>query len=156
MQFTWIPFYKEFAQKLLAFRNDRKALLDILYNNREVLHTNYLHESSNDELLKDIDPFTTIGIIARGTTREKRLEAISFLKKTLKIKSSIPSDFCGIPCLNNQRSYFFRFKENRKKNDIENIWVLFERLVNGQDIEEAFNNVIKQSGININITMGLF
>lgn len=156
MHFTWIPFYKEFAQKLLAFRKDRKALLDILYNNREVLHTNYLHESSNDELLKDIDPFTTIGIIARGTTREKRLEAISLLKEVLKIQSAIPSDFCGIPCLNNQRSHFFRFRENRKKNDIENLWVLFEKLVNGQDIKEAFNNVIKQSGININITMGLF
>lgn len=28
MAFTWVPFYKEFAQKLLQFRNDRQLLID--------------------------------------------------------------------------------------------------------------------------------
>ena len=27
MAYTWIPFYKEFAQKLLQFRNDRQPLI---------------------------------------------------------------------------------------------------------------------------------
>jgi hypothetical protein len=32
MAFTWIPFYKELAQKLLQFRNDRKPLVDFIVN----------------------------------------------------------------------------------------------------------------------------
>ena len=28
MAYTWIPFYKEFAQKLLQFRSNRKPLVD--------------------------------------------------------------------------------------------------------------------------------
>ena len=27
MAYTWIPFYKELAQKLLQFRNDRKPFI---------------------------------------------------------------------------------------------------------------------------------
>lgn len=27
MRYTWIPFYKEFVEKLLNFRNDRASLL---------------------------------------------------------------------------------------------------------------------------------
>lgn len=33
--FTWIPFYKELAEKLLAYRNDRKPLLDYIYTHSE-------------------------------------------------------------------------------------------------------------------------
>lgn len=32
MAYTWIPFYKELSQKLLKFRNDRKPLIDWIYN----------------------------------------------------------------------------------------------------------------------------
>ena len=34
MIFTWIPFYKEFAEKLLQSQTDRKKLLKLIYNNR--------------------------------------------------------------------------------------------------------------------------
>ena len=30
MKFTWIQYYKEFAEKLLRFRNDRKPLLKLI------------------------------------------------------------------------------------------------------------------------------
>jgi len=33
MAFTWIPFYKEFAQKLLQFRSNREPLVDWIYSN---------------------------------------------------------------------------------------------------------------------------
>jgi len=32
MAYTWIPFYKELAQKLLQFKNDRKPLVDFIYS----------------------------------------------------------------------------------------------------------------------------
>ena len=36
MTFTWIPFYKEFLQKLLKFRNNRAPLVDWIYGNIDV------------------------------------------------------------------------------------------------------------------------
>ena len=33
MRYTWIPFYKEFAEKLLNYRNDRASLLSLIYEN---------------------------------------------------------------------------------------------------------------------------
>ena len=33
MTFTWIPFYKELAQKLLHYRDNRKPLIDWIYYN---------------------------------------------------------------------------------------------------------------------------
>ena len=37
MNYTWIPYYQEFAEKLLPFRNDRKSLLKLIYDRREEL-----------------------------------------------------------------------------------------------------------------------
>ena len=63
MKFTWIQYYKEFAEKLLRFRNDRKPLLKLIYDNKDTLFVNYLHdEKGSDDLLTDIDPFTTFGL----------------------------------------------------------------------------------------------
>ena len=33
MAFTWIPFYREFAQKLLQYRNNRIPLVEWIYSN---------------------------------------------------------------------------------------------------------------------------
>ena len=31
MDYTWIPYYKEFAEKLMTYRNDRSSLLTLIY-----------------------------------------------------------------------------------------------------------------------------
>lgn len=157
MRFTWIPYYKEFAEKLLAFRNNRKALLQIIYDNRDELHASYLHDEGGDnDLCTDIDPFTTLGLFNRGITAEKRFNSTQIFKDLLKIKADIPQDFSGIPTLNNQKSHFFGFRSRRKSDDIENLWVLFEKVVNNEDIKDAYDKVINQFIVNINITMALF
>lgn len=156
-QFTWISFYKEFAQKLLVYRKDRTTLLSYIYSKHEELQINYLHdqEGSND-LCPDIDPFTVMGIFNRGIKTENRINIAKQLATFLKIQTAIPTDFEGIPLLNNQMSHFFGFRDKRGKYDIENLWQLFEDLVLNKNIEEDYNKVIKQYIININITMALF
>lgn len=74
----------------------------------------------------------------------------------LDIKADIPKDFEGIPVLNNQKSHFFGFRSHRGKNDIQNLWNLFIKVVNDENFEEEYNTVIKQFIIKVNITMGLF
>lgn len=157
MNFTWIPYYKEFAQRLMQFQNNRKQLLDLIYKNRDELLAKYLHDQGGDnDLLVDIDPFTIFGLFNRGIKHENRLNSAKLFKSILDINADIPKDFEGIPVLNNQKSHFFGFKSYRGKNDIQNLWNLFVKVVNNEDFEEEYNTVIKQFIIKVNITMGLF
>lgn len=157
MSFTWIPYYKEFAQRLTQFQKDRKRLLNLIYNYRDELLAKYLHEQGGEgDLLEDIDPFTVFGLFNRGIKHENRINSAKLFKNILDIKADIPKDFEGIPVLNNQKSHFFGFRSHRGKNDIQNLWNLFIKVVNDENFEEEYNTVIKQFIIKVNITMGLF
>ena len=157
MSFTWIPYYKEFAQRLTQFQKDRKRLLNLIYNNRDALLAKYLHDQGGEgDLLEDIDPFTVFGLFNRGIKHENRINSAKLFKNILDIKADIPKDFEGIPVLNNQKSHFFGFRSHRGKNDIQNLWNLFIKVVNDENFEEEYNTVIKQFIIKVNITMGLF
>lgn len=157
MSFTWIPYYKEFAQRLTQFQKDRKRLLNLIYNNRDELLAKYLHDQGGEgDLLEDIDPFTVFGLFNRGIKHENRINSAKLFKNILDIKADIPKDFEGIPVLNNQKSHFFGFRSHRGKNDIQNLWDLFIKVVNDENFEEEYNTVIKQFIIKVNITMGLF
>lgn len=155
MIFTWIPFYKEFAEKLLQFQTDRKKLLKLIYNNRATLLVDYLHdEGGKDDLFTDIDPFTTFGIFNRSV--KKRIRYAKLFKKLLNISADVPSDFVGIPVLDNRKSHFFGFKRDREDNDIDNLWNLFVKVVKKKNFENEYNKVIRQYIIRVNITMALF
>jgi GTPase subunit of restriction endonuclease len=157
MSFTWIPYYKEFAQRLTQFQKDRKRLLNLIYDNRDELLAKYLHDQGGEgDLLEDIDPFTVFGLFNRGIKHENRINSAKLFKNILDIKVDIPKDFEGIPVLNNQKSHFFGFRSRRGKNDIQNLWNLFIKVVNDENFEEEYNTVIKQFIIKVNITMGLF
>ena len=157
MNFTWIPFYKEFAEKLLQFQTDRKKLLKLIYNNRATLLADYLHdEGGKDDLFTDIDPFTTFGIFNRGVKKENRIRSAELFKELLNMSANVPSDFVGIPVLNNQKSHFFGFKKDREDNDIDNLWNLFVKVVKKENFEDEYNKVIRQYLIRVNITMALF
>ena len=157
MSFTWIPYYKEFAQRLTQFQKDRKRLLNLIYDNRDELLAKDLPDQGGEgDLLEDIDPFTVFGLFNRGIKHENRINSAKLFKNILDIKADIPKDFEGIPVLNNQKSHFFGFRSHRGKNDIQNLWNLFIKVVNDENFEEEYNTVIKQFIIKVNITMGLF
>ena len=118
--------------------------------------TSYLHEANGD-LLSDTDPFTVLGIFNRKIKVENRIEITKQFKDFLQITSETPEDFDGIPVLNPLNSFFFAFEDKRNSNDIENLWELFEQVLNNESgIEAAFDLVRKQPQINIKITMGLY
>ena len=157
MKFTWIPYYKEFAEKLLQFSQNRDALLKLIYDNREQLLANYLHdEKGEDDLCTDIDPFTTMGLFNRKIKFANRINSTELFKNLLNISANVPSDFVGIPILNNQMSHFVGYRSRRKEDDIQNLWNMFIKVVNDEDFEKEYNIVIKQYVIKVNITMGLF
>lgn len=74
----------------------------------------------------------------------------------MNISAEVPSDFDGVPILNNQKSHFFGFRPDRKPDDIENLWRLFVKVVKKEDFENEYNALLGQFLIGVNITMALF
>ena len=113
----------------------------------------------------DIDPFTIFGLFNKGITDDNRKRILGEIAKQFNLKNKVPFSFEGIPLVNNLRSTFFNFAEERGENDINNLWEVFESAIRYADnptqgnklkIESTYNNVIKQKGIQWNITMGLY
>lgn len=157
MSFTWVPYYKEFAEKLLQFQEDRASLCRLIYDHEDELLINYLHdEGGKDDKFTDIDPFTTFGLFNRGISMKNRVSSAALFKRLLNISADVPSDFDGVPLLNNQKSHFFGFRPDRKPDDIENLWRLFVKVVKKEDFENEYNALLGQFLIGVNITMALF
>ncbi len=156
IHFSWVPFYKEMAGKLLEYKRKRRDLLDWIYQNIDTKFTSYLHEEDGEKL-RDIDPFTVFGIFNRDIRPEKRMEIAGQFGDFLHVKAAIPQDFDGIPVLNPLNSFFFGFKSQRDAADIDNLWTLFEQvLIDGPETETAFNAVRGQYMLKFKITMGLY
>lgn len=157
MSFTWVPYYKEFAEKLLRYQEDRASLCRLIYDHEDELLINYLHdEGGKDDRFTDIDPFTTFGLFNRGISKKNRASSAALFKRLLNISADVPSDFDGVPILNNQKSHFFGFRPDRKPDDIENLWRLFVKVVKKEDFENEYNALLGQFLIGVNITMALF
>ena len=152
--FSWIPFYMEMADKLLAFKNNRKALVDIMYS-LDSQYVSYIHTNDGGHY-PDIDPFTFFGIFNRGNSFEKRKKIAAFFKERLGVKAEVPENYDGIPIVFAVMSCFC-WSENIDTN-IQPLWNLFEAVLKKEQekIENLFDIVCKQKGIKWNITMGLF
>lgn len=106
---------------MMDYRNDRASLLSLIYENRELLYAKHLHDNKGeDDLLTDVDPFTVFGLFNRGIKSENRINSAKLFKKLFNMDSDAPADFEGIPILNNQRSYFFGYRNLREK-DMESV-----------------------------------
>lgn len=157
MSFTWVPYYKEFAEKLLQYQENRVDLCRLIYDHEDELLINYLHdEGGKDDKITDIDPFTTFGLFNRGISKKNRVSSAALFKRLLNISAEVPSDFDGVPLLNNQKSHFFGFRPDRKPGDIENLWRLFVKVVKKENFENEYNALLGQFLIGVNITMALF
>ena len=156
MAYTWIPFYKEFAQKLLQFRNDRQPLIDWIYSSIDGSLIKHFKDAPDGRRVPDTDPFTVMAIINRGITFDKKVELCNKFKIFLNISSSVPQDFSGVPEMNNQRSNFIGFVDRRKDGDIERLWNVFENAVLDKDIEDSYNALNGQFLIKYILTIGLF
>lgn len=168
-KFQWIPFYEEIANKLLSFQNNRAALIDGIKNiagRVEAIGT--LEERFSDGttgILKDICPFTTIGLFNRGITDDNRKIIATELAILLDVKVAVPESFEGIPTLNNLMSRFFGFQKVRQPDDIEALWDVFSaaiRYADSDGLEEqaafakAYDNANGRRCVGWNLTCGLY
>ena len=159
-KFTWIPVYRDIAQKLLQYENNQKGLIDIIIQLQSLglptIALKDINKQGEEFTLTEIDPFTFFAIWNRGITDTNRAKIISELQKLLNISPSIPDDFSGIPVVNNQQSWFFPYDKERTSEDIPLLWKLFREALSNKITPSTFNSVLKIKYIKYNITMGLF
>lgn len=162
--FTWIDFYVEFADKLRAYVDDRKILINKII---------YIFDSINmklptlekDNNIFDIDPFTIFGLFNKHITNENRINLLNAFAKEFSVKAVFPKNFDGVPLLNNQRSTYYWFMGERGEYDIDNLWKVFLAALDYADTNSEENKslfvkyydmAIKQKGVKWNLTMGLY
>lgn len=106
-KYDWVDFYKELAWKLLDFKNNHAALVDIVKKVYETTGLNMPTLELNGDLF-DIDPFTFYGIFNKSSMKESnRKSLISAIASLMNIGAQVPTSFNGIPVLNNKNATFY-------------------------------------------------
>lgn len=163
--FDWVPFYEELADKLVHYRNRQKDLIDILENLRaQGLTITPLEDQDSNRRrfrLSEIDPFTFFGSFNRGIVLETRIAILKALKTQFGIQAAVPTEFSGVPVLNNLNSWFFSYQADRKPGDIGKLWDVFVHALgkapfSDPDFAKAFDEALSVRHTNVNLTTGLF
>ena len=162
----WMPFYTELATKLLEFKQDRQTLLTLLH---KLFHDIGVKSPfmEKDVPMSDVDPFTIIGCFNKGISNANRIKILQGFKQVFSVNAEVPTNFDGIPVLNNFMAVFFAFENDPKRGprDISNLWDLFSVALDYADAPTGekrnrfiriFDLVKEQAIIRWNITMGLF
>ena len=164
-QFDWVDFYKELAKKLLEYKVKREKLVEKIKKVYDNTGLN-LPKLDSDNQIHDIDPFTVFGLFNKSQMGTSRIKIINEFAKLFEIKSQAPTSFDGVPLLFPKSAMYYHYKEQRDKDDINNLWSLFESALafdsnpsadNQEKVSKYFdlNVKIKHNGTS-KITMGLF
>ena len=149
-KFTWTEIYHELAVRLLEWRNRQQELLEFLESLRSqgLTITPLLDRDADGQRfrLTVIDPFTFFGAFNRQISKDQRLGILTAMKEKFELESSLPSDFDGIPVLNNKKSWFIAFQLRRGADDVDKLWHVFklaleEKPLDNPEFAEAFDNV---------------
>src|SRR6056297_608512 len=163
--FTWIPFYEQLADKLIDYRDRQDDLIaflkDLQDRGRKITPLNDRDAQGNRFLMKEIDPFTFYGVFNRGTTFEERSRILGEVKAKCNVSADVPTDFAGIPVLNNQKSWLFAYAKDRKPNDVAKLLDVFELALQSTPFDNpafahAFDRALQVRMTKFNLTMGLF
>lgn len=157
--FQWVPFYEALADKLLAYSNKRSELFELIKKvTSEQPLMKYLHFEREDwwgPRNHQIDPFSVIGVMNRGTTDANRTALAKVLSGTFDMQLPAPTQFAGIPVMDNRKSFFAGPDE---------IWELFVLAMEvaktktfSDEFKKAFEKTIAVNGNGLAyITMGLY
>lgn len=175
VDFNWIPFYQAVADKLLGYRYKRTELVAGIHDiagRMEGLSESSLQDQFREGAsgpLKDICPFTTMGIFNRRITDTNRKRIAKELAEFLDVEDPIPDSIKpahgGIPILDNRKFRFFEYDKDRNPGDIDTLWDVFAEAIrfaksDSPDARSPFSNAYDKAtqvkGVGWNLTMGLY
>lgn len=168
VRFEWADFYQAFASQLLTWRNRREELVAGIHRiAAEIGSMSHLQDKPANGVphpLKDICPFTTMGLFNRSLTVTNRRNIAASLAKLIGVREKVPESFDGIPLLNNQKSWFFGYEKSRKPEDIDTLWEMFSQAISFADTPNAdpadflfsYDAASNVRNVGWNLTMGLY
>lgn len=157
--YEWVPFYEKLADKLLTYKDKRSELFELMKKKAsEQPLMQYLHFERDEwwgQRGYNIDPFSVMGVMNRGTTSDNRTNLAKELASAFGIGPPAPISFTGVPVLDNRKSFFAGMDE---------LWRLFALALNCADTGEfndefksAFDKAVAVKGNGLTyITMGLY
>lgn len=163
--FTWTPLYEEVATLLARWEHRQNELIAALEALRSdgLRVTPFTDQDADGRrfTFTEIDPFTLFGTFNRRIKKSDRLAILSGIRGLLGATSPLPSDFDGVPILNNQRSWFIRYLAERERGDVASLWRVFqlalaENPLANTEFSAAFDAAVGMWGVSTNLTMGLF
>ena len=164
-QFDWVDFYKELSDKLLQYKNNRIELVEKVKEIYEITGIK-LPTLEKDNQIADIDPFTFFGLFNKKLTDANRLSILNAIASLFGVKAPVPTAFDSIPVLNPQNATFYLFVPDRKEDDIQDLWELFDAALEYAKkpspetiaiVSKYFDLCINKKGNgNSKITMGLY
>jgi 5-methylcytosine-specific restriction protein B len=162
--FTWIPLYQEIARYVLTYETRQEELIAVIRGLREqglpvILLADRGRDGGEIEL-REIDPFTFFSSFNRGQTTANRIKILGELKRLWELEADIPSEFEGVPVVDNRRSWFFLYDEHRDHGDVPKLWRLAKETVekepsnfNRQVLDDCL--AVKMGSLPM-LTMGMF
>ena len=167
-RYQWTKFNEDVTDKLLLYKNKRKELLEEIYliGNSVDGVPSFMEKLLDDSStpLKDISPFTIMGIFNRCIADKNKINIATKLAKFLEVTEPLPTNFDGAP----ESSWNLGNDENRKQDDIDNLWNVFERAIaladnsdkNGDEalqFSEAYKQAVDRHDVGlINLSIGLY
>lgn len=164
---TWTAFYQELADKLLPYKSNRQELIRKLQDAYTDMGMKFPKLDST-ATPTDIDPYTIFGLFNKGITMLNRHKIAAQFSKIFEVKAELPSDYDGVPMLNNLNATFYAFTGDarRKEHDIDNLWRVFEAELSfaaspdehaRANFVQAFDEAVGQFGLGgWKLTMGLY
>jgi 5-methylcytosine-specific restriction protein B len=169
-RFVWTRFYQAMADKLLAFKDDRRPLLEELQ--RLASRVDVLDHLAKDNFsdgatgfVRDICPFTVLGLFNRHIRESSRRAVAKELATILGVAEPVPESFEGIPLLNNMKSWLFPREKKRAPDHIDSLWKVFAAAIqfadSGSDearaaFAAAFDGANGREIVGWNLTFGLY
>ena len=121
--------------------------------------------STMGKLMDDICPFTVFDAFNKVITTNNRIALMNTIGERIGVTAIVPSEFEGVPVMNNMRAWFFGYEADRQPEDIDNLWNMFEAAINYADSRsettkanfiKGYNIVTKQTLIKWNITIAFY
>ncbi len=164
-QFDWVDFYKEFASKLLDYKERRNELIEKVKEIYTITGMN-MPTLEKDNHLIDIDPFTVFGLFNKKLKDDNRIKILTAIAELFGVKTAVPTSFDSLPVLNPQNATFYYFIGERGDKDIDDLWELFASALayakeptteHRERVSRYFDLTINKKGNgNSKITMALY
>ena len=165
-QYSWTSFYMELADKLLSFKDDREALIELLmqvFADAGVA----VPKLESHGAPKDIDPFSVFALFNGGLGATRHCRIAKGLAEAFQLLSPVPDRFVGLSLLREAYLTFLGMHHRAggvKRQYVDKLWLLFGAAIeysNSRSISahaafvSLLDDVLSESHIDWKISVGL-